>query len=80
VTYDLVAPLKMLQEKYGYNFNLFLQSDDELLPIEYTLKQAQRIIPDNKIKFVPGRHNDIFYQQDQRKSFLEFIQKIRGMS
>ena len=79
VTYELVAPLKMLQEKYGYNFNLFLQSDDELLPIEYTLKQAQRIIPENKIKIVPGRHNDIFFQQDQRESFLEFIQKIRGM-
>lgn len=80
VTYDLVVPLKMLQEKYGYNFNLFLQSDDELLPMEYTLLQAQRIIPDNKIKIVPGRHNDIFYQQDQRKGFLEFVQKIRAMS
>jgi hypothetical protein len=79
VTYDLVVPLKMLREEYGYNFNLFLQSDDELLPIEYTLKQAQSIIPDNKIKIVPGRHNDIFYQQDQRESLLEFIQKIRGM-
>jgi pimeloyl-ACP methyl ester carboxylesterase len=79
VTFDLVVPLKMLQDKYNYNFNLFLQSDDELLPIKFTLKQAQRIIPDNKIKIVPGRHNDIFFQQDQRGNLLEFIQQIRGM-
>jgi hypothetical protein len=79
VTYDLVVPLKMLQDKYNYNFNLFLHSDDELLPIKYTLKQAQRIIPNDKIKIVPGRHNDIFFQPDQRGDLLEFIQQIRGM-
>ena len=67
-----------LQNDYGYDINIFLQADDQILPVGITLSQIRGVIPDNRIKVVPGGHNDMFFQSWQRQELIAFIKGIRN--
>jgi radical SAM superfamily enzyme YgiQ (UPF0313 family) len=77
VTFRIKSPLRALQNEYGYDINMFLQTEDQLLPVRNTLEQIRDLLPDRNVKLVPGGHNDLFFQQWQREAFLHFIKEIR---
>ena len=81
--YDVVSfrirdYLATLQDEFGYDLNFFLQSDDQLLPVEISLQTLAGLVPSEKIRVVPGGHNDLFFQKWQRKALLDFIGEIRS--
>ena len=78
VTFRIKEPLMILQSEYNYDINIFLSTEDQILPVEISLKQIKDLIPSRKIKLVPGGHNDLFFQHWQRGAFLEFVKDIRN--
>lgn len=78
VSYKIKPHLASLQNDYRYDINIFLQSDDQILPVEITLRQIRGVVPDNCIKVVPGGHNDMFFQSWQRQELIDFIKGIRA--
>ena len=76
VSYRIKDRLAVLVKKHQYDINLFLQSDDQLLPIDITLGQLQEELCCDNIKIVPGGHNDIFFQACRRNELIEFIRQI----
>jgi len=77
VSYVIKDTLVLLQQKYHYDVNIFLQAGDQILPLTTTLSQVEDILPDRNIKVVPGGHNDVFFQKWQRNALFEFIKEIR---
>lgn len=75
-SFRVKEPLRKLQEQ-GLPIYFFLQTEDQVVPVNITLKELKDFVPDRCIKTVPGGHNDLFFQQWQRKPFLDFIQEIR---
>jgi radical SAM superfamily enzyme YgiQ (UPF0313 family) len=75
VHYRIKTPLKELQE-HGYNVCFFLQTDDQVVPAHITLKHAEKLVSQGQIKCVEGGHNDLFFQEWQRKSFIDFYQQM----
>ncbi|RJQ75432.1 MAG: hypothetical protein C4519_15775 [Desulfobacteraceae bacterium] len=78
VTYKLARPIQTLCSRYGYDFNLFLNADDRMVPVAETLRVVRHILPPQNIKVVAGGHNDILFQQWQRAEFLSFLESIRA--
>ena len=78
IAYRIGEPLAVLQNNYGYDINIFLQSDDQLLPVEISLARIRGLIPDRNIRVVPGGHNDLFIQEWQRNALLDFIRETRA--
>ena len=77
VSYKIKDHLVTLHDKYHYDINFFLQTGDQILPLHITLRQIADIFPSHTIKVVPGGHNDVFFQECQRKALRDFIQEIR---
>jgi len=75
VHYRIKTPLKELQG-HGYKVCFFLQTDDQVVPAHITLKHAKELVPQSQIACVEGGHNDLFFQEWQRKSFIDFYQKM----
>jgi radical SAM superfamily enzyme YgiQ (UPF0313 family)/pimeloyl-ACP methyl ester carboxylesterase len=75
VHYRLKAPLKELID-HGYKVCFFLQSNDQVVPAHITMKCAMKLVPQEQIKCVPGGHNDLFFQEWQRQSFIDFYQQM----
>ncbi len=78
VTFKIKGPLQVLQNEYGYDINIFLQTEDQVVPAHITREQIKDVLPDSNVKLVSGGHNDLFFQQWQREAFLNFIKEIRG--
>lgn len=78
VSYRIDRPMRALCMRYGYDFNLFLNADDRIVPAAVTLRAAKHFLPPGNIRVVPGGHNDILFQEWQRAEFLSFLQEIRG--
>lgn len=78
VSYVIKDTLIPLRTKYHYDINVFLQNGDQVLPFNITLRHVQDIFPSRNIKVVPGGHNDVFFQEWQRISLLDFITEIRS--
>jgi hypothetical protein len=77
VTFRIKDPLCTLKNEYNCNLNVFLQSEDQIIPAEVSKEQLKDILPEDNIRMVPGSHNDIFFQQWQRPAFLDFLKEIR---
>jgi radical SAM superfamily enzyme YgiQ (UPF0313 family) len=75
VHYRIKTPLKKLQGN-GYKICFFLQTYDQVVPAQITLKHAEELVPQSQIKCVEGGHNDLFFQEWQRKSFIEYYQEV----
>jgi hypothetical protein len=75
VNYRIKIPIKELQG-HGYKFCFFLQRDDQVVPAHTTLKHALELVPLGQIELVEGGHNDLFFQEWQRKSFINFYQQM----
>ncbi len=75
VHYRIKTPLKELKD-YGYKVCFFLQTYDQVVPAHITLKHAEELVPPDQIKCVEGGHNDLFFQEWQRKSFVEFYRHV----
>jgi radical SAM superfamily enzyme YgiQ (UPF0313 family) len=78
VTFRIKEPLRVLQNEYGYDINIFLQTEDQVVPANITREQIRDVLSDRNVKLVPGGHNDLFFQQWQREAFLDFVKEIRG--
>ncbi len=79
VSFKIKEPLIELRED-GYNINFFLQSEDQVVPIQPSVKTANQIFSKSCVKVVPGGHNDLFFQKWQRHAFLNFLKEIRSES
>jgi hypothetical protein len=77
VTFRIKEAVKNLQAWYGYDINVFLQSEDQVVPAQLTQEALKDLLPDDHVEVVPGGHNDLFFQRWQRPAFLNFIQRIR---
>ena len=77
VHYRIKTPLRELND-HGYKVCFFLQSDDQVVPAHITMKHAMELVPQDQIKCVEGGHNDIFFQEWQRKSLIDFYQQMTG--
>jgi len=77
VTFRIKEAVKNLQAWYGYDINVFLQSEDQVVPAQVTKEALKDLLPDDHVEVVPGGHNDLFFQRWQRPAFLNFIQRIR---
>jgi putative intracellular protease/amidase len=78
VTFRIKKPLHILKNKYNYNLNIFLQSDDQIIPAQVSKEHLKDVLPEDNVRMVPGGHNDIFFQQWQRPAFLDFLKEIRA--
>lgn len=78
VTFRIEEPLRILKEEY--EINVFLQSDDQVVPALISKKQLKNILSDHHVRLVPGGHNDLFFQEWQRSAFLDFHKEIRARS
>lgn len=78
VKFKIENPLKVLCNDYNYDINVFLQNEDQVLPVEITLHKIRNLLPAQNIKVVPGGHNDLFFQKWQRCSFLNFLKDVRS--
>ncbi|HLA05484.1 MAG TPA: hypothetical protein VJZ16_05840, partial [Syntrophales bacterium] len=76
VTFRIEEPLRMLKEEY--EINVFLQSEDQVIPAHISKEQLKDILPDHHVRLVPGGHNDLFFQEWQRSAFLDFHKEIRA--
>jgi hypothetical protein len=77
VSYKIARPIEALCVRYGYDFNLFLNADDRIVPAAETLQTARSFLLPQHIKVVPGGHNDILFQEWQRFELLSFLREIR---
>ncbi|MGO9612367.1 MAG: B12-binding domain-containing radical SAM protein [Dissulfurispiraceae bacterium] len=77
VTFRIKEPLRDLQDSYGYDINVFLQSHDQIVPTRVTREALKDLVRDDHVEVVPGGHNDLFFQKWQRPAFLNFIRKVR---
>lgn len=77
--YRIKAPLKKLMEQ-GVPFYLFLQSEDKLVTVATTIREALEILPEKSIKVVNGGHNDLFFQPWQRDEFCAFLAYVRELN
>jgi hypothetical protein len=75
-SFRVKEPLRKLQEQ-GLPIYFFLQTEDQVVPANITLDEIKDFVPDRCVKKVPGGHTDLFFQQWQRKTFLDFLQEIR---
>lgn len=78
VTFRIKEPLRIM--KYEYEINVFLQSEDQVVPAHISKKQLKDILSDHHVRLVPGGHNDLFFQEWQRSAFLDFHKEIRARS
>ena len=78
VTFRIKEPLRLLKNKYGYDINILLQAEDQVVPANITREQIRDVLSDRNVKLVPGGHNDLFFHQWQREAFLDFMKEIRG--
>jgi hypothetical protein len=76
-SYRIKEPVRALQQQ-GILVHLFLQEDDQVVPVALTMKEVKGVIPEQQVKVVPGGHNDLFFQQWQRESFFDFFLEVRG--
>lgn len=77
VSYLIKDGIVWLREGYGYDINVFLQSGDQILPLSVTLQEIEGVLPAHSIKVVPGGHNDVFFQDWQRKTLFDYLAEIR---
>ncbi|HHT9105427.1 MAG TPA: B12-binding domain-containing radical SAM protein [Candidatus Wujingus californicus] len=75
VHYRIKTPLKELLG-HGYKVCFFLQTDDQVVPARITLKHAEELVSQGQIRCVEGGHNDLFFQEWQRKSFIDFYKQM----
>jgi hypothetical protein len=75
VHYRIKAPLKALDAR-GYKVCFFVQTNDQVVPARITLKHAREVVPESQIKCVEGGHNDLFFQEWQRKAFMDFYEQM----
>ena len=75
VNYRIKVPIKELQG-HGYKVCFFLQRDDQVVSAHTTLKHALELVPQSQIKWAEGGHNDLFFQEWQRESFINFYQQM----
>jgi hypothetical protein len=78
VTFRIKAPIESLQNENGYDINIFLQSDDQIVPPSITKETLKNIISSGHMRIVPGGHNDLFFQEWQRDEFVAFFEEIRN--
>ena len=70
--FRLKEPIRELKA-HGYKVCFFLQSHDRVIPARITLQHARDLVSLNEIKCVEGGHNDLFFQEWQRKAFIDFF-------
>ncbi|HKN19022.1 MAG TPA: hypothetical protein VJW95_04430 [Dissulfurispiraceae bacterium] len=77
VTFRIKESLRNLQDRYGYDINVFLQSEDQIIPARVTQEALKDFLPEDHVEVVPGSHNDLIFQKWQRPAFLNFINRVR---
>ncbi len=78
VTFRIKEPIRNLQNQHGCDINIFLQSDDQVVPAQITEAALKDILPPGHIRIVPGGHIDLFFQEWQRDEFMAFLREIRS--
>jgi hypothetical protein len=78
VTFKIKKPIMSLQNRHGYDINIFLQSGDEVVSARVTEAALKDTLPPGHIRIVPGGHNDLFFQEWQRDEFTTFLMEVRG--
>ncbi len=77
VTYKTKEPIRHLA-RCGFDVNYFLQANDQLVPAGISLRELDGLLPESHIKYVPGGHNDLYFQDWQRPTFVGFLKEIRA--
>lgn len=77
VTFRIKEPLRILKNEYNCDINVFLQSEDQVVPAHISRAQLKDVLPEHNVRLVPGGHNDLFFHHWQRKAFLDFLEEIR---
>ena len=77
VTFRIKESLRNLQDRYGYDINVFLQAEDRLIPARATQEALKDFLPKDHVEVVPGSHNDLIFQKWQHPAFLNFINRVR---
>ena len=77
VTFRIKEPLRSLKNDQGYEINVFLQSEDQVVPAQVSQEALKDLIPNDHVEVVPGGHNDLFFQKWQHPAFLDFFKRVR---
>jgi pimeloyl-ACP methyl ester carboxylesterase len=72
-----VAPyLKQLITENGFRFHVFINSNDNLLAPEETLRELHDLLPAQSVMICPGHHSDLFVDALQMHQFDAFLNNI----
>ena len=55
VKFKIENPLKVLYNDYNYDINVFIQNENQILPVEITLHKKDRQVPHELISYAPAR-------------------------
>jgi len=77
IDFKIKEPLKVLVSEYDYDFNVFLQAGDQVVPYQTSLDAVKSILPEANIRVAEGGHNDVFIQEWRRDELLGYLQSIR---
>jgi radical SAM superfamily enzyme YgiQ (UPF0313 family) len=77
INFRLALPLETLHKESGYDINIFLQTEDRVIPSQPTLRCTASWLPRDSVRQEPGGHNDVFFQKDQQNALLKFIREVR---
>lgn len=76
VSFQVAPHLRQLVMDNGYRFHVFLNSNDNLLTPEETLRELQDLLPARSVMTCPGHHSDLFVDAPQMHSFDAFLKDI----
>jgi len=80
IDYKIRDSIRVLYADYNYDINVFLQTDDQILPYQISLDALSDILPPRNMRVVKGGHNDVFIQESRRDELLGFLLGIRERS
>jgi pimeloyl-ACP methyl ester carboxylesterase len=76
VSYQVKPSLQKLIQSGNYRFHAFINTDDNLVAPEESLRELQDLLPARSLLTCPGCHMDLFVDTDQMHRFSAYLTDI----
>jgi hypothetical protein len=76
VSSDIKPPLAHLVREHGYRVHAFVNTDDNLVLPQVTLRELGPLLQPGSLQSCPGHHMDHFFEAGQMRNLTDFLKQV----